>query len=133
MSNNLLTKRFFSPCSVSMKVLGHSKLRRKILKKFGYFFNPNTLESWNCRWCQNNSQKLSHFLYFQKLCASAIQINMVNTSARNDFCSADEYKVEELNNKYKQGYRIDIDFIRKNKPKKTHAGGEYFKLISKEK
>jgi len=128
MNNNLLIKRFFSPGSVLMKVLGQSKLKRRILKRFGYFFSPNTFESWNCRWCQNNRHQLTWFLFFQKLCASAIQVNMVNTSTKNDFDRAGEYTVEALNEKYKVGYRLDIDFVSENKPTWTHCGVEFFKL-----
>lgn len=128
MNNNLLIKWFFSPGSVLMKVLGQSKLRRRIIKRFGYFFNPNTFESWNCRWCQNNSHQLTWFLFFQKLCASAIQVNVVNTSINNEINGSVEHTVEALNEKYEAGYRLDIDFVSQNKPKVTHCGLEYFKL-----
>lgn len=129
MNNNLLIKRFFSPGSVLMKMLGQSKLRRRILKRFGYFFSPNTFESWNCRWCQNNSEKLPNYLYFQKHCASAMQMNMVNTSTNNEAIDSIEHAVEALNEKYKDGYRLDIDFVSQNKPTVTHCGRGYFKLI----
>ena len=128
MNNNLLIKRFFSPGSVLMKMLGQSKLRRRILKRFGYFFSPNTFESWNCRWCQNNSEKLPNYLYFQKHCASAMQMNMVNTSTNNEAIDSIEHTVEALNEKYKDGYRMDIDFIANNKPTATHCGLEHFIL-----
>ena len=36
--------------------------------------------------------------------------------------------VEHLNEKYKQGYRFDIDFVVNNKPTKTHCEQELFKL-----
>ncbi len=94
----------------------------------GYFYGPNTLESWVCRWCQNNSELLPNYLYFQKNCASAIQVNMVNTSTKNDFDSAAEYTVEALNERYKTGYGLDIDFVARNKPTATHCGVEFFKL-----
>ena len=128
MNNNLLIKRFFSPGSDLMKVLGQSKLRRRILKKFGYFFSPNTVESWNCRWCQNNSEKLPNYLYFQKICASAIQVNMVNTSTRSKLDGSAKHTIEALNERYKTGYRLDIDFVARNKPTATHCGVEFFKL-----
>lgn len=38
-------------------------------------------------------------------------------------------KVKALNEKYKQGYRLDIDAIERNKPKATHVGQKYFKLV----
>jgi hypothetical protein len=128
MNSNPLIRGLFSPSSTLMKLLGINKLKRKILKRFGYFFNPNTLESWNCRWCQNYSEALPNRLYFQKPCASAIQVNMVNISKRGDIDNAAKHTVKALNEKYKIGYRFDIDFVCKNKPKATHCGVEHFHL-----
>ena len=128
MNNNLLIKRFFSPGSVLMKVLGQSKLRRRILKRFGYFFNPNTFESWNCRWAQNHSEQMPDYLYFQNHYASAMQVNMVNTLTNNETNDSMEHTAEALNEKYKAGYRLDIDFISQNKPAATHCGLEHFRL-----
>jgi len=53
---------------------------------------------------------------------------MDNTSTKNDFDSDAEYTVEALNEKYKVGYRLDIDFVSDNKPTGTHCGVELFKL-----
>jgi len=128
-NNNPIVKKLFSPDSVLIKVLGKIISTRSILKTFGYFYNPNTLESWSCRWCQNHSQQLPKFLYFQKLCASAIQVNVVNTSTKNDFDSAAKYTVVALNEEYKAGYRLDIEFISTNKPMEPHSGKKYFRLV----
>ena len=127
-NNNLVIKKIFSPDSPLIKVLKKTKFARKILKSFGYFFSPNTLESWPCRWCQNNSSQLPLFTYFQKLCATAIQVNMVNTSTKNTFDGSDKHTVETLNDKYKQGYRFDISFITPNNPPPLSCGQQYFKL-----
>lgn len=129
MNNNALAKRLFKPSSALMRVLGKVASTRKILKRFGYFFNPNTLESWNCRWCQNHQGSFPDFIYFQKLCASAIQVNMVNTSTKNAFAGTTEHTVEALNEKYKQGYALDIDAIAADKPTATHCAYERFKLV----
>ncbi|MCK4829700.1 hypothetical protein KA005_78980, partial [bacterium] len=129
MNNKPLAKKLFSPGATLIEMLGKSKFNRKILKHFGYFYNPNSLESWNCRWCQNHGEQLPSFLYFQKLCTSAIQVNMVNISARKNFTGSAEHTVEALAEKYRQGYRLDIDFIAKNKPAGTHAGLECFRLF----
>jgi len=129
--HNLLVRKLFSPDSFFIRVLGRTKSRRKILKYFGYFFSPNTLESWNCRWSQNHSEQLPGFLYFQKLCASAIQVNMVNTSTNNVWDGTAEHTVESLNEKYKEDFRLDIDFISNNKPTEPHCGKENFKLVKK--
>ena len=130
-NNNPLIRKLFSPNSALIKALGKIISTRSILKSFGYFFNPNTLESWNCRWCQNHSDGLPGFLYFQNHCASAIQVNMVNTSTANVTDGTAEHTVEALAEKYRQGYRLDIDFIASNKPARTHSGQEYFKLIKR--
>ena len=131
MNNNLLVRMLFSPGSLLTKMIGKVGSTRSFLKSFGYFFSPNTLESWNCRWCQNHSDQLPDFIYFQKLCASAIQVNMVNTSTVNTFDGADEYTVEALNSKYKEGYNLDIDFVIDNKPTALAGGREYFRLTKK--
>jgi len=128
-NNNPLIRRLLSPSSVLINVLGKIIPTRSILKSFGYFFSPNTLESWNCRWCQNHSELLPNFLYFKNLCASAIQVNTVNISTKNESDGSAEYTVETLNEKYKQGYRLDIDYITKNKPTGIHCGSEHFRLV----
>ncbi|UCF00104.1 MAG: hypothetical protein JSV82_03295 [Planctomycetota bacterium] len=131
-NNNILAKKLFSPKSGLIKALGKITSVRPILKSFGYFYNPNTLESWNCRWCQRHSDELPNFIYFQKQCACAVQVNMVNVTERKIFNSSFNYTVEALAAKYKQGYRLDIDYIAKNKPRAIHCGPEYFKLIRNE-
>lgn len=128
MNNNPIIRKIFSPDGLLIKGLRTTRFARKILKSFGYFFSPNTLESWNCRWCQNHGDQLPGFTYFQKLCAAAIQVNMVNTSTKNTFGETAEHTVEALNNKYQQGYRLDIDFIAGNKPTGPSCERQYFKL-----
>ena len=133
MSSNSLAKALLSPDSVLIKTLSTMISTRSILKTFGYFFSPNTLESWVCRWCQNHSGQLPGSLFFQKQCATAIQVNMVNTSAKDkEFGGDREYTVEVLADKYKHGYRLDIEQIARNKPSGTQSGPEYFKLIHNE-
>jgi hypothetical protein len=128
MNSNPLAKRLFCPSSAFIRAMNKVVSVRSTLKRFGYFFSPNTLESWNCRWVQKHSEQLPNFLYFQKHCASAMQMNMVNTSTNNEAIDSIEHTVEALNEKYKAGYRMDIDFIANNKPTATHCGVEFFKL-----
>jgi len=128
MNSNPLIKKLFSPSSALVKSLAKIVSRHSILKSFGYFYNPNTLESWNCRWCQKHSEQLPAFIYFQKLCASAIQVNMVNISARKNLEGSAEYTVEALNDKFRNVFRLDIDFNSENRPIGTHAGTECFRL-----
>ena len=127
-NDNPLIKRFFMPSSVLIKATGKIISTRSVLKSFGYFYSPNTLESWNCRWCQKNASRLPGLLYFQKLCASAIQVNMVNVTTRRSFDGSAENTVEELAKKYQQGHRLDIDYVSQNKPAMTHCGPEHFRL-----
>ncbi|MBN2138815.1 MAG: hypothetical protein JW720_13485 [Sedimentisphaerales bacterium] len=131
MSNNPLARRLFSPGSRLMGGLGRLGSTRSILKRFGYFFNPNTLESWNCRWCRNHRNEMPDYIYFQKLCAGAVQVNMVNTTTANTFDGTAEQTVEALNEKYRQGYRLDIDFIAANKPAEPSCGRQHFRLVKK--
>lgn len=128
MNNNPIIKKIFLPDTALIKGLQATKFARKILKSFGYFFSPNTLESWNCHWCQNHKDQLPSFLYFQKNCAAAIQVNMVNTTTKDSFNGSGDYAVEALNNKYKQGYRLDIDYVARSKPINTHCDKGTFKI-----
>ena len=130
-NNNTIIKKLFSPSSIFIKLLGKSKFKRKILKYFGYFYAPNPLESWNCRWCQNHASQLPPYLYYQKYCAAAIQINMVNTVTIGKNKNVDDFTVEALAEKYKHGYRLDIDFIAANKFTKEYPGNLKYKLIKK--
>ena len=129
MNNNPLIKAVLSPNSAFIRALGRFVSMRSVLKSFGFFFSPNTFESWNCRWCQRHSDGLPGRLYFQKLCASAIQVNMVNVTNRKVFDSSADYTIETLAEKYKQGYRLDIESIAQNKPLGAHCGKLHFKLV----
>lgn len=131
-NQNAIIRRFFSPSSLLINSLSKVVSIRKILKAFGYFYNPNTLESWNCRWCQGHSEKLPGYIYFQKLCASAIQVNIVNTSTVNEIDGSDELTVVKLAEKYREGYRFDIRALKKNKPNSFHCGKECFSLFKNE-
>jgi len=131
MNGNPLSKKLFSPNSFLIKLLGKVISTRSVLKSFGYFFSPNTLESWNCRWCQNHSDEMPSQLFFQKQCAIAIQINMVNTSSANASDDVGGYTTSDLNESYQQGYRLDIDFVADKKPVGIHCGTECFKLIKR--
>lgn len=131
--NNFLLERLFAPASGVIRTLGHVVSTRPVLKSLGYFYSPNTLESWNCRWCQNNASELPGLLYFQKVCASAIQVNMVNVLTKNKTLDGDaEHTVESLNDKYKKGFKLDIDFVAEKKPAGPFCEQEYFRLIKNE-
>jgi len=128
MSGNSIARGLFSPGSGLMRAWSRIASPRSLLKKFGFFYSPNTLESWPCRWCRNHSGELPGFTYFQKICAVAIQVNMVNTSTRNEHYGTDEHTVEALNAKYREGYVLDIDFVAACKPPKAGGGPECFRL-----
>ena len=53
---------------------------------------------------------------------------MVNTSTNKEDNGLVEHTVEVLAEKYKYGYRIDIEAIEENKPDSTHCGADYFRL-----
>jgi len=118
----------FRPNSGLMKKAGAFLPRRKIYKRFGYFFNPNTFESWACRWCKQHPDEVGPLLAFQKSCATAIQVNLVNTSTRNEWDDCAELTVEALAEKYRAGWRIDIEAIARQRPTQTHSGREFFHL-----
>ncbi|MHC4463838.1 MAG: hypothetical protein ACYTEK_16760 [Planctomycetota bacterium] len=128
MNGNRLARRLFAPNSAPIRAMGTVISTRSLLRSFGYFYNPNTLESWNCRWCQKNGDRLPKRLYFQRLCASAIQVNMVNVTARKTLDGSAEFAVDTLNEKYKTGYRLDVDFVSQNRPSGTHGGFQHFRL-----
>ncbi len=128
MSSSHLAARLFMPSSVLTRALQRLGLRRSILKRFGYFYSPNTLESWPCRWCREHKDLLPAYTYFQRICAAALQVNMVNTSARNWHYGTQEHTVEALNEKYKQGYVLDIEHVAASKPVEPSCGPEFFRL-----
>jgi hypothetical protein len=133
-SHNKSAIIFFSPDSVLIK--GLRKLRmagkaKRILKDFGFFYNPNALEDWVCKWCKENAENLPAYIYFKKASASAIQVNLVNIRKCGAAYENREHTVETLNEKYQKGWVLDIDFIAEHKPTDTHCGKENFKLIKK--
>jgi len=128
MLQNKLIHRLFAPSAPLTRLVGKIYPRRKLLKSLGYFFNPNTFESWACRYVQRHSGRFGRLLAFEKICASAIQVNMVNTSTVNEVDDSAELTVEALNAKYKQGWRLDIDWLSQNRPQATHADAKYFRL-----
>jgi len=127
-SPNRLAQRFLLPGSPVMTACGRLFRGRKVLKRLGFFFNPNTLESWCCRYVQQHPEQFGHYLAYQKMCAIAIQVNTVNTSTRNTSDGTSDHTVEALNAKYKQGYRLDVDFVAKDKPKDFSRGHEFLRL-----
>jgi hypothetical protein len=128
MSQNYTAQKLFLPGSKLIKAVSKFVKPRKLLKSLGFFYNPNTLESWCCRWCKNNAENLPCRVYFQKQCAAAIQVNMVNTSTDNEIDGDFNHTVEKLNEMYKQCHRFDIEALKHNKPSGIHCGKEHFKL-----
>ena len=128
MRYNFVARSMFMPNSRLTSILEKLGQKRSVLKRCGYFFSPNTLESWPCRWCVRNKDQLPGYTYFQKQCASAIQVNMVNTSTNNIHYGNAKHTVESLNEAYKNNYRFDIDFLTRNRPSEPGCGQEYFKL-----
>jgi hypothetical protein len=128
MSRNHFANRFLRPGSAIADLYGRIFKARKLYKRLGYFYNPNTLESWCCRYVQNHHEQFGRLLAFGKICASAIQINRVNTSTVNEVDDSTELMVEALNEKYKQGWRLDVDWLSQKPPQETHSDAAYFHL-----
>ena len=128
---NFILKKMFKKGSLLVSLLKPILHTKNFLASIDTFHDPNTLEGYMYRWCKTHKRIFPSYLYFQKLCASAIQVNRVNTSIDNPINGLDEHTVEVLNKKYIQGYRLDIESIEKNKPKETHVGHEYFKLVKR--
>lgn len=121
--------KMFARESIFVKLLSPIISMKHFLISLNTFHDPNNLEGFAYRWCREHKSRMPGYLYFQKLCASAIQINRVNTTVDNPIDGSSEHTVEALNEKYKQGYRFDMCAIEKNKPVETHGGQEHFKLI----
>jgi hypothetical protein len=120
--------RMFRRESFRVKLLGSFFHMKSFLAGLDTFRDPNTLEGHCYRWCKTHRRRLPRYLYFQKLCASAIQINRVNTTIDNPTDGLCEHTVEALNEKYKRGYRFDIKYLEEKKPVTVHVGRKYFKL-----
>lgn len=129
-SRNYLANRFLYPGSTLATAYGKLFNLRKLYKRFGFFHNPNTLESWCCRYVLRHPKQFGNLLAFQKICATAIQGNTVSVSTLNEAHNSAEMTVEVLNEKYKQGWRLDIDWLEQNKPEQTHSGKDRFRIKS---
>lgn len=124
-----LLKRVFARDSLVVRILKRIVSMKRFLLAISTFHDPNTLEGYCYKWCRGNKSKVPDNLYFQRLCASAIQVNIVNTSVDNPIDGGNEHTVEVLNERYIQGYRFDIEAIEKNKPGALSLGQKYFSLV----
>jgi hypothetical protein len=121
-------RKWFAPSSQLVDVLGKVYSRKKLLRSLGYFYNPNTFESWCCRYVQRHQDEFGNFLAFQKICATAIQINLVNTSTNTDWVGDRDLTVEMLNEQFRRGKRPDIDYVVSRQPTSTHVDRDYFRI-----
>jgi hypothetical protein len=124
-----LLKRVFPMASARVRFLKRLISMKDFLVSLETFRNPNTLEGYCHRWCKNHKRGLPSYLYFQKLCACAIQINRVNTVVDNPVDGSDAYGVETLNEQYRRGYRFDVAAIEENRPQTTHVGQKHFRVV----
>jgi hypothetical protein len=53
---------------------------------------------------------------------------MVNTATANEHYGTEEHTVEALNEKYKQGYVLDIEHVVASRPTEPGGGRELFRL-----
>jgi hypothetical protein len=54
---------------------------------------------------------------------------MVNTTTVNTTDGTAEHTVEALNEKFRQGYRLDTDYVAQHKPSQPGCGKDYFRLV----
>jgi glycosyltransferase involved in cell wall biosynthesis len=126
---HVVLKKVFPAGSARVGFLRRLISMKNFLLSLETFRNPNTLEGYCHRWCKNHKSRLPSYLFFQKLCASAIQINQVNTVVDNPVDGSDTCTVEALNEKYRQGYRFDVRAVEQNRPQTTHVGRKHFQLV----
>jgi len=124
-------KKIFAPDSVALKLAGLIVSRKRILSAVSTFHDPNYLEGLGYRWCRSHKSRLPSYLYFQRICATTLQVNRVNTVVANPVYGGDEHSVETLNDKFRQGYRLDTTYLEKNRPPCMRVGQEYFRLAKK--
>jgi len=122
-------EKVFARDSLLVKSLSVCFQMKNFLASLDTFHDPNALEGHCYRWCKTHKWELPGYIYFQRICASAIQVNRVNVTVDNPVDGSAEHGVEALNKKYKQGYRFDMETIEEHKPERTHVGQEYFKLV----
>lgn len=124
--NRFLQRLLFE--SLLGRVLRHFSSMKDLRAGVYTYHKPNTFEGHCYRWCKAHKRLLPSYLLFQRLCASALQVNRVNTEVDNAIDGSQEHTVEAINEKFKQGYRLDIQSLQKNKPTVTHVGRECFRL-----
>jgi len=126
-----MLQKWFTRESVPLRLLRCITSMKHFFVSISTFHNPNTLEGHCHQWCKKNRSKIPSYLYFQKTCASAVQINRVNTTTDNPIDGSNEHTVEALNEKYRKGYRFDIEALKAKKPNETHVGRDFFKLVKR--
>jgi hypothetical protein len=125
-------KRVFAPGAPALKLASLFVKRKRILHAVNTFHDPNHLEGYGHLWCRKHRSRLPACLYFQKICATTLQVNRVNTVAPNPVYGGDDHGVEVLNERFRQGYRLDTRYLEANKPAHVRAGQEFFRLCRKE-
>jgi len=127
-----LLKKVFARDSLRVRFLRRIVSMKSFLASLDTFHDPNELEGYCYRWCKTHKRRFPSFVYFQKRCACPIQVNRVNTTVENPTCGTQEHTVEALNQKYMQGYRLDIEAIEQNKPKSFVVDERNFRLKKRE-
>ena len=122
-------KKLLSPEMLPGRLAGRFFNMKNFRVSLDTFHDPNALAGHCYRWCKTHKRTFPSHLYFQKICASAVQINRVNVTVDNPVDGSADHTVDALNEKYKQGYKFDMETIEKNRPKETHVGQEYFRLV----
>jgi len=122
-------KRLLAPGSLALTLAGLFVKRKRILHAINTFHCPNTLEGFGYLWCKKRKRRLAPYLYFQRICATTLQVNRVNTVVANPVYGGEDLSVEVLNEKFRQGYRLDTRYLETHKPTFVRVGHEYVRLI----
>lgn len=122
-------QRVFAPGSPMLKVASLFTSPKHLYQVIHTFHDPNNLEGYGWRWCRGRKRRLPDYLYFQRICATTLQVNRVNTVVPNPVYGTEEHSIEALNAKFKEGYRLDLRILEENKPTWVRAGAEHFRLV----
>ncbi len=121
-------KRLLAPGSAALKLACLFVKRKRILRAVNTFHCPNTLEGFGYLWCKKRKRRLAPYLYFQRICATTLQVNRVNTVVANPIYGGEDLSVEALNEKFRNGYRLDTHYLQTHKPTFVRVGHEYVRL-----
>jgi hypothetical protein len=124
-------KKLLVPNSPALAIAGLFVKRKRILRAINTFHGPNQLEGYGYHWCRKNKSRLAPYVYFQRICAATLQVNQVNTVVANPVYGGEDLSAKTLNERFREGYRLDTRYLEEHKPAFPLVGHEYFRLVNK--